>query len=962
MSNFKLMSVSIKNFRGFKKEVFFDIKENYNSIIINGHNGIGKTSFYDAIEWVITGELFRYFESNEEKRCKFINFQPAEKGELARVALRIANETTSFIVVRELVKFDNISSDYGEKNTKFKIIKSTGEELYEEEAYNYLDEMLINKEWKGKLKFKEVFSQYHLLTQDKLKYFIQGIKMPERYEQIANLLGNEKYLKYNEKIDSVIKEFDKKIKESEKEIIDRKNKIELLEAKGIEDNNIDITKIDDIEYAFNQLTKKLEKYNQKYKCDYRFDDKEYTINNLNDAVNNSKKLNEYINQCKEKYILKEEKILILKKDLNNYLRDIRDLSVIEKSLSIYNKLEKFNYLKIHLSDFMNYRKQHYNKSIEIQGINNAILNKKEKLDFVRDIYIELKEVIKNISKINIEESDEENKINLLKEYINTKRLSFDNEKYSVYMSNEEITVLDLKDKKNIDAGYVNLDQRLQIIKYGLMEELNKLNLCYKNMYDKNINATKEVEKLEEELNMLLEMDDDLKEILLSTKKHIESLSINENDDIKCPVCNSEFKNLELVNIIDSKLNKSNIYVKDKQAKINNLNEKIKEFNLKIKEINKKINEKIDIFIKELQDIFMDIQKKGTLLNSDVSKLENEKEKVELSMNDIHKEFIKYSDILNLLNINEPNLDVVINNNYSFLYNELLKLGYKYEHYQLENINDLNKKLQNSIHIYKENLNKYGIDDKDLEKSFDENINLVKLEIRKLNNSYIDIETIKNNLCKLRDIVMKSENYSKWIEEKNNLKLLNESCIKNKKIVENLSNVKEAISNTVYNLNKKAIEENEEFVNFVFKRIFTHPYYRKIKFDFGENSRGRKTLKVMCCHNNCKTEINPAYIFSSTQINILALSIFLSISIGQKCTNLDLILLDDPVQNMDDMNVLAFIDVLRSCIDQDILNKQIIISTHDSKIANLFIKKFRYYKNRVYNFMEYTSDGPRIVSN
>jgi len=48
--------------------------------------------------------------------------------------------------------------------------------------------------------------------------------------------------------------------------------------------------------------------------------------------------------------------------------------------------------------------------------------------------------------------------------------------------------------------------------------------------------------------------------------------------------------------------------------------------------------------------------------------------------------------------------------------------------------------------------------------------------------------------------------------------------------------------------------------------------------------------------------------------------------------IDFIGIDDPIQNMDDINQFSMIDVLSQ------LQKQLIFTTHDAKYVNLFLKK------------------------
>lgn len=81
-------------------------------------------------------------------------------------------------------------------------------------------------------------------------------------------------------------------------------------------------------------------------------------------------------------------------------------------------------------------------------------------------------------------------------------------------------------------------------------------------------------------------------------------------------------------------------------------------------------------------------------------------------------------------------------------------------------------------------------------------------------------------------------------------------------------------------------------------------------------------------------ISPALYFSSAQLNILSLSIFLAKALhiehdGQPVRS---ILIDDPIHSMDSINVLSVIDLLRNISIK--FDRQIILSTHDENFYEL----------------------------
>lgn len=70
-----------------------------------------------------------------------------------------------------------------------------------------------------------------------------------------------------------------------------------------------------------------------------------------------------------------------------------------------------------------------------------------------------------------------------------------------------------------------------------------------------------------------------------------------------------------------------------------------------------------------------------------------------------------------------------------------------------------------------------------------------------------------------------------------------------------------------------------------------------------------------------------------------MSIFLASALHAKDDEgnpIDVILIDDPIQSMDSINILSTIDLLRSiCLQFD---KQVIISTHDENFFSLLQRK------------------------
>lgn len=134
---------------------------------------------------------------------------------------------------------------------------------------------------------------------------------------------------------------------------------------------------------------------------------------------------------------------------------------------------------------------------------------------------------------------------------------------------------------------------------------------------------------------------------------------------------------------------------------------------------------------------------------------------------------------------------------------------------------------------------------------------------------------------------------------------------------------------------------EGLINELYKKIDPHPDYKKVTFkcDFTD-IKPRLNVCVYQEKEGKQDElIIPNLYFSTAQLNILSLSIFLAKALNakdDKGISIDCIFIDDPIQSMDSINILSTIDLIRSIVVN--YKKQIILSTHDENFHNLLKKK------------------------
>jgi exonuclease SbcC len=160
---------------------------------------------------------------------------------------------------------------------------------------------------------------------------------------------------------------------------------------------------------------------------------------------------------------------------------------------------------------------------------------------------------------------------------------------------------------------------------------------------------------------------------------------------------------------------------------------------------------------------------------------------------------------------------------------------------------------------------------------------------------------------------------------------------------------------------------EPTLNVIYRRLSPHPLFGPIKISVNTES---KTLKIqvdvsdlVANGDSDAKSLAPLRYFSEAQQNILALSLFLSNSIHQRWSHFGPILLDDPVQNMDDLNANALIDSLRTLVNQ---KRQFVLATCDIDFYRLLVLKLACLNTngrksfRAYRLEGSSTDGPTRI--
>ncbi|MGE7890345.1 hypothetical protein ACQKN7_23700 [Bacillus cereus] len=490
------------------------------------------------------------------------------------------------------------------------------------------------------------------------------------------------------------------------------------------------------------------------------------------------------------------------------------------------------------------------------------------------------------------------------------------------------------------------------INFEEVEEIHKLRTKYEELVKQHDGVEKEIVILEAEYSTKSTVNEQNLDML----KHVRQFIVENSKDItECPVClNSSFDSKSsddstashILSIINSSISSGNDELRELSQHI------INSMLLRTK-INESIEMDIISFIRgklqKLSNIYMQnyeiVNGYLTVINTELE-LEEEKFKKQATIiienksryEECYKAVFKTEQVPGTIKLEglRSQLDKISEEKETWYINNKDILGFSV----IPNKEEIEQKLisiqqrDGIVRYYPDNL-------ESLQSEIDQLINLINLykESLKYLEEVIEIKLNDNYLSKLR----------KYNEFKLEEEELDSSLKQIKKYEESLKKLHENLTEA----QKKAVQNqlsDHPIITWIYESITPHPFYKKLVITSEENGTNFK---------NGDSSINLDQIFSSAQLNILALSIFLGLGLAQEYSTIKQLFLDDPIQSMDDVNILAFIDVLRAILDSNSKHKKIILSTHDDNFAKLLSIKMRNRSFVEYKFSSYGNEGPII---
>jgi DNA repair exonuclease SbcCD ATPase subunit len=871
----KIAKVYIKNFRGYGEcninngMYMFEQLDSSEVVILSGYNGFGKTGFFEAIEWCITGKIkglqeIDIYDKNTMKKSPYLKFQ-----------------STNVIKEREVMVSVIFDNDWGITRKTF--CNSLDENGYNDTAMDInghiISQTLIDEkilQCVGQL--SEQIFKLSFNGQSRNTDFVKSTKAKNRTSALLEFMG----LKL---IDDIVKESDSQKRRKLKSKYTQVNK----QLKKV------IEEIKKIDLIFkNNKWGSIETY----------------IELVGELLENISSLFYEMNLfgiC--------ERIELSYDDMNK-LMDSLDVVRIEKeklvrqNVSIENNIADI--VKRRLQKEWNQIQQLLNSAQLVKKLNLKDLEyDKERLSILQDIY-----------RKSIDELQEIKQNSHLVASIS-----------SILKSDNIIGIT--KEEKEYYKTYINAYNSLQIIgeKFALIGNYENVKYDIDREFGRAKKYESYIKKIENVISMQKQQINEIEGVYAEQKNLLIQVQsfVNEQDEISsCPVCGGvEFINEkkngkdELLKLISTKIADGNSALKEKNDKLIILEERLK-----------KIREKVRLYIRTNYYTNMNmLETELSRMNDCISKECDSR----ISCNE--QSFGKCGTRLTIIS-SQINKIQNFNNKYQSCNLNIEEIILKKES-QKSKIEEF---LRIKFNIFElQNYNELG------EKTNDEHIRPL---LRK-----------KNMIIKAMDALDKIVQYDVGIENRNLLRQYEAKCEYRNQLEAQVSLFEEAIDfRSIINEKSKILEynllktlvENNKVINWVYNKINPHPYFREVSLKIINEETG-----ILSAEDN---NIYLDHIFSEAQMNVLSLSIFLGLILSIKNYNFGQIYLDDPVQSLDDINVISFIDLIRALLKADKVHKSYIISTHDHNFSKLLKIKLRNYRFVEYKFVSYGEEGPRIKKN
>jgi chromosome segregation protein len=149
-------------------------------------------------------------------------------------------------------------------------------------------------------------------------------------------------------------------------------------------------------------------------------------------------------------------------------------------------------------------------------------------------------------------------------------------------------------------------------------------------------------------------------------------------------------------------------------------------------------------------------------------------------------------------------------------------------------------------------------------------------------------------------------------------------------VEIAKSIDHAVKRTAHEIVDERLALISPLLNELYQRLRPHSNWRNIEYRIRGDIKRFLSLMV-------GEDLNPQFVFSSGQRRAAGIAFLLSVHLSRLWCNWKTIILDDPVQHIDDFRALHLVEVLASLRQN---GHQVVCTVEDSALANLLCRRLR----------------------
>lgn len=200
---FKLGRLKVENFKGIGQEVLIDFSDQ-RAVILDGPNGFGKTTIFDALEVSITGKLNRVETAGiiRDSKVRTGHFLKNDQSRITEIKLELNNsQDESACVIRTIISKNIAGPDTSVKEYK-KHIKRYMASNWDAQHWDELSVDMLSKKL-GITNLASLYHVQHYISQEETAHFLKGKNESERHKELSHLFGTERQVQERESLNAV---------------------------------------------------------------------------------------------------------------------------------------------------------------------------------------------------------------------------------------------------------------------------------------------------------------------------------------------------------------------------------------------------------------------------------------------------------------------------------------------------------------------------------------------------------------------------------------------------------------------------------------------------------------------------------------------------------------------------------------------------------------------------------------